>query len=71
MKEQEINAKFLTDHQAGVTIEQKNLSGEILLKQIPFLMENRDRYLTNLDKLKNYVVSDADKRIAQVIESVE
>jgi UDP-N-acetylglucosamine--N-acetylmuramyl-(pentapeptide) pyrophosphoryl-undecaprenol N-acetylglucosamine transferase len=71
MQEQLMNAKFLTDHQASIMIQQTELTGALLLEKIEYLFNNRELYLQNLEKLKPFYIKDADKRIAQVIESLE
>lgn len=68
--EQEKNAAYLTDLGCARQILQKDLTGELLLKEIDELFKKKAMVIQNLKSLRKNMILDADKRVADVLESV-
>lgn len=68
--EQRKNAKFLTSAGAGKIIEQKNLSGPILLTTIEEILANQKKYRLRAQKLKSKINLDAAGKIVKQIQQL-
>lgn len=68
--EQETNAGFLSYKQAGETIEQKDLTFQLLLNKIEWVLLHKNALLQNLAQLHRFYVPDAAEKVAGVVESV-
>ncbi len=69
--EQEKNAQMLTQNNAAGTVKQHKFpNGDELLTKIDQVLKSKAQILTQMKKLNQSLVLDADKKIAQVIESL-
>ena len=64
------NAMVLESHGAGVVIEEKDLTGELLCKTVKELTENPDKLRELSENAKKLAVTDANERIRKEIISL-
>lgn len=64
------NAMVLESHGAGVVVEEKDLTGELLCKTVKELTENPDKLRELSENAKKLAVTDANERIRKEIISL-
>lgn len=64
------NAMVLANHNAGVVIEEKDLTGELLCKTVKELIENPEKLRKLSENAKALAVTDANERIRKEIISL-
>ena len=64
------NAMVLESHGAGIVIEEKDLTGELLCKTVKELTENPDKLKELSENAKKLAVTDANERIRKEIISL-
>ncbi|MBQ7873838.1 MAG: undecaprenyldiphospho-muramoylpentapeptide beta-N-acetylglucosaminyltransferase [Oscillospiraceae bacterium] len=64
------NAMVLSNHNAGVVIEEKDLTGELLCKTVKELTENPEKLKELSENAKALAVTDANERIRKEIISL-
>ena len=64
------NAMVLANHEAGVVIEEKDLTGELLCKTVKELTENPEKLRKLSENAKALAVTDANERIRKEIISL-
>ncbi len=65
--EQYLNAKKLVDAGTAEILEQKDLTGENLLKLISQMFASLEKYQENASKARKLVIPNAAEKIAKVI----
>lgn len=68
--EQTQNARFFETRQAGIILQQSDLSPKTLLGVIDLVKNEHSIYLKNAQTLKKSIILDADKRLVAVLEEV-
>lgn len=66
--EQLENAKFIKEIGVGEYIEEKECDRDIIISMVKSMLENKDRYLSNLKKASGYVKLDASKKMVDEIQ---
>ncbi len=64
------NAMVLANHEAGVVIEEKDLTGELLCKAVKELTENPEKLKKLSENAKALAITDANERIRKEIISL-
>ena len=64
------NAMVLANHEAGVVIEEKDLTGELLCKTVKELTENPEKLKKLSENAKALAITDANERIRKEIISL-
>ncbi|MBQ7129311.1 MAG: hypothetical protein IJO19_04930 [Clostridia bacterium] len=61
------NAKTLSDNDAAILIEEKDLTGEKLIESVKSLIDNKEKLQKMGENAKKTAVFDANERICEVI----
>lgn len=64
------NAMVLANHEAGVVIEEKDLTGELLCKTVKELTEDPNKLKKLSENAKSLAITDANERIRKEIKSL-
>lgn len=64
------NAMVLANHEAGVVIEEKDLTGELLCKMVKELTEDPNKLKKLSENAKSLAITDANERIRKEIKSL-
>jgi UDP-N-acetylglucosamine--N-acetylmuramyl-(pentapeptide) pyrophosphoryl-undecaprenol N-acetylglucosamine transferase len=68
--EQLENATLIKNLGIGDFIEQKDADSRLIMEKLISMLENREQYMEHMNKTTSYVVKNAQKNIADIVEEV-